>query len=93
LQISQIQNEEQEKSIPEAAIKDKLREISSLNVISSLVKSLDDRDSPVLGWIMTRVGTPLVQRSEYRSLIIKRRYEQTASLQRTSSVLFIGLMA
>jgi len=88
-----MQNEEQGKSIPEAAVKAKLREINSLKVISSLVKSLDDRDSPVLGQLMTRVGTPLVQRSEYLSLIIKRRCEQTVSLQRISSVLFIDLIA
>ena len=58
LQISQMQNEEQGKSIPEAAVKANLREIKLPKVISSLVKSLDDRDSPVLSRLMTRMGTP-----------------------------------
>ena len=53
-----MQNEEQGKSIPEAAVKAKLRELNSLKVISLLVKSLDDRDLPVLGRVMTRVGIP-----------------------------------
>ena len=53
-----MQNEEQGKSIPEAAVKAKLRELNSLKVISLLVKSQDDRDLPVLGRVMTRVGIP-----------------------------------
>ena len=53
-----MQNEEQGKSIPKAAVRAKLREVNSLKVISSLVKSLDDRDSPVLSRVMTRVGIP-----------------------------------
>ena len=51
---SQLQNEEQGKLIPEAAVKAKLRDMNSLK----LVKSLNDQDLPVLGRVITRVGIP-----------------------------------
>ena len=49
-----MQDEEQGKSIPKAAVKAKPREMNSLKS----VKSLNDQDLLVLGRIMTRVGIP-----------------------------------
>ena len=81
-------NGEQGKLIPEAA-EDELREMNSLKSM----KSLNDQDLLVLGRITTRVGIPTKFRDLSISLNQEKRREQSTSLQRTSSVLFIGLMA
>ena len=61
LKVNQIQSEDQGKSIPEVAGKakkikgDKLPKVTNL-----LVESLDDRDTPVLGRLMIRMGAPTI---------------------------------
>jgi len=49
-------------SIPEVAGKAKIKGGKLPKVAIPLVKSLDDRDSPVLGQLVTRVGAPTISK-------------------------------
>ena len=82
-------NREQGKLIPEAAAKAGLREMNSLKS----VKSLNDQDLPLLGRINNQSGHSHYFRDLSISLNQEKRRRADHSLQRTSSVLFIGPMA
>ena len=71
--------QDQGKSIPEVAGKaNKIKGDELPKITSLVVKSLDNRDSPALGRVMTRVGVPII--SENLSLLswaMRRCHKQT----------------